>query len=325
MTSAVLLAGYNNKRAVEQYSRIVESDYGEHYIEKGYKPLHEFQVSLDGAAVSKPLLQFTLEVLLDNNQIDDIVIVGHKERIERRLGKILERAPKPLKIIDQREPLPGEAVRELKVDLKETSTQSVGGNVVKGYWATRAREERQPALFAASDSPFTSGDFINRFLENCSSLGEPPGIILPAIYTDPVKDNLGRTPLLLINDTDYTIPEKKDRYGRNGFRLSSILYADPFRFDVNMANVMYSLRKALNPKTQMRIFRIGREVGYPWIYSRYFLKKNLSIRQCEIICSAFFKGPFLSIPMHDIKSTYDFDGTEREFIEISRMLDEQNF
>jgi len=39
MYSAILLAGYNNKRAVEKYSRIVERDYGEHFIETGYKPL----------------------------------------------------------------------------------------------------------------------------------------------------------------------------------------------------------------------------------------------------------------------------------------------
>ncbi|MBB6482549.1 hypothetical protein [Spirochaeta isovalerica] len=323
MISAVLLAGYNNKRAVEQYRRIVESDYGERFIEKGYKPLHEFSVSINGETVSKPLLQFTLEVLLADDQISDIVIVGHKERIEGRLDKVLAGAGKPLRIIDQRDPIPVEAAEALKVNRKETPPQSVGDNVIKGYWASRSGSEKQPALFAASDSPFTSMDFINRFLANCASLSGDPAIVMPAIYTDPVKDNLGRTPLLLINDTEYTIPEKKDRYGRNGFRLSSILYANPFRFDVNMTNVMYSMRKALNPKTQMKIFRIGREVGYPGIYSRYFLKKTLSIRQCEAICTAFFKGPFTSLPMHDIKSTYDFDGTEREYIEISRMLEQQ--
>jgi hypothetical protein len=186
MYSAILLAGYNNKKAVEKYKHIVEEDYGEHFIETGYKPLHEFSV----------------------------------------------------------------------------------------------------------------------------------------VYTNPRKDHLGRPPLLLVNDTEVEIPEEKDKHGRNGFRLSSLMMGNPYELDVNMINVMYSVRKALNPKTQLRIFRICREVGFPRLYNRYFIKKNLSITQCEKICSAFFKGDFKAVLMHDIKSTYDFDGTEKEFLEINKMLEE---
>ncbi|MBI9098073.1 MAG: hypothetical protein JEY91_06325, partial [Spirochaetaceae bacterium] len=157
---------------------------------------------------------------------------------------------------------------------------------------------------------------------HCKPMLDTMAIFLPAIYTNPIKDILGRPPLLLINDTETFIPEKKDRFGRNGFRLSSLILANPYKLDVNMVNVIYSLRKAINPKTQLRIFRVCREVGFPRIYNRYFVKKNLAITQCEAICSAFFKGKFKVIPMHDIKSTYDFDGTEKEFIEINRMLNE---
>lgn len=319
MNSAILLAGYNNRRAVEKYSRIVERDYGEHYIETGYKPLHEFSVKINGAMVRKPLIQFTLEVLAGDDHIDDIVIVGHREQLQSRLGNYLSTITKRVVIIDQREPLSREIVDEFRIDIRETPTESIGGNLIKGYVASRAGQKREPALFAASDSPFTSEDFINRFLNECNAMKDE-AIVFPAIYTDPVRDNLGRTPLLLINDTDREIPEKKDRFGRNGFRISSLVWANPCELDINGINVIYSLRKALNPRTQIRIFRVCREVGYPGIYSRYFVKKNLSIRQCEAICSAFFSGSFKAVPMHDIKSTYDFDGTEKEFLEISRML-----
>lgn len=321
MNSAILLAGYNNKRAVEKYSHIVEKDYGERYIETGYKPLHEFTVTIDGVHVKKPLLQFTLEVLIQDDLIEDIVIVGHKGQIEHRIGSFLASQKKEIVLIDQNTPLSDEIIEEFKLHPKETPTSSVGGNFIKGYKASRAGKRKEPALFVASDSPMTTLDFINRFLERGEKHMDEAGILLPAVYTNPKKDKLGRPPLLLINDTGEDIPEKKDKFGRNGFRLSSVLLADPHRIDVNMINVMYSLRKALNPRTQMRIFRVGREVGYPRIYNRYFVKKNLSIHQCEAICSAFFKGKFKAIPMHDIRSTYDFDGTEKEFIEISRMLD----
>ena len=60
MTSAVVMAGYNNKREVKRYSRIVAEHYGEKFIETGYKPLREFSTIVNGQQVSKPLIQYTL-------------------------------------------------------------------------------------------------------------------------------------------------------------------------------------------------------------------------------------------------------------------------
>lgn len=322
MFSAILLAGYNNKRAVEKYSRIVEKDYSERYIETGYKPLHEFTVKNHGKIIKKPLIQFTLEVLVLDNLISEIVIVGHIQQLKDRLKNYLNTVEKKIIFVDQSEPIPGFIKREFNLNDKETPKDSVGGNLIKGYSVSEAYKTKEQALFVASDSPLTTLDYINRFLQSCAPYVNEKGLLFPAVYTDPVKDKLGRPPLLLINDTDVEIPEKKDRYGRNGFRLSSLIMGNPSKIDINMINVMYSLRKAINPKIQLRIFRICREVGYPRIYNRYFIRKDLTIGQCESICSAFFKGGFKVIPMHDIQSTYDFDGTEKEFIEINRMLQE---
>ena len=85
MPSAILMAGYNNKRAVRKYSRIVAEDYGETFIETGYKPLREFKTVKDGIEESKPAIQYTLEKLFLCDLIDDIVIVGHKMLLEKRL------------------------------------------------------------------------------------------------------------------------------------------------------------------------------------------------------------------------------------------------
>ena len=322
MYSAILLAGYNNKRTVEKYSHIVEEDYGEHFIETGYKPLHEFTVNINGGIVKKPLVQFTLEVLVQDEMISEIVLVGHVNQLKNRLHKYLKTVKKQIIFVDQNDEISNPLKKQYKINDKETPYNSVGGNLIKGYCASAAWAIDRPALFVASDSPMTTKDYINRFLKRCEPMIESTGIFLPAIYTNPVKDKLGRPPLLLVNDTDITIPEPVDKYSRNGFRLSSLMLANPSKVDVNMVNVIYSLRKAINPKTQLRIFRICREVGFPRLYNRYFIKKNLTIGQSEKICSAFFKGVFRAVPMHDIKSTYDFDGTEKEFIEINRMLTE---
>ncbi len=322
MYSAILLAGYNNKKAVEKYSRIVERDYGEHFIETGYKPLHEFSVKTNGVLVRKPLIQFTLEVLVYDEMISEIIIVGHTGQLKERLSAYLRTVEKKIIFVEQNDDIPQRILSEFKIDIRETPKDSVGGNLIKGFCASMAYRNKSHALFVASDSPMTTLDYINRFLEKCSPYIKEMGILLPAVYTNPQKDKLGRPPLLLVNDTDVEIPEKKDRFGRNGFRLSSVMMGNPYLIDVNMINVMYSLRKAINPKTQLRIFRICREVGYPGIYTRYFIKKNLTLKQCEAICSAFFRGKFHVVPMHDIKSTYDFDGTEKEYLEINRMLGE---
>lgn len=272
--------------------------------------------------MSKPLIQFTLEVLVYDEMISEIIIVGHTVQLEGKLSTYLKTVDKKIFFVEQNDDIPQRILSEFNINIKETPKDSVGGNLIKGYCASLAYKNKSHALFVASDSPLTTGDYINRFLEKCNPHIKEKGIMLPAVYTNPQRDKLGRPPLLLINDTDVKIPEKKDRFGRNGFRLSSVMIGNPYKIDVNMINVMYSLRKAINPKTQLRIFRICREVGYPGIYTRYFMKKNLTIKQCVSICSAFFRGDFQVIPMHDIKSTYDFDGTEKEYLEINKMLGE---
>ena len=80
------------------------------------------------------------------------------------------------------------------------------------------------------------------------------------------------------------------------------------------------LRKELNPNAQLRLFRITRNLGYPNVYSKYFIKKNLSVQEVENITSAFFNGRLKLIPMIGEESTYDYDGTDFEYRMITKML-----
>jgi hypothetical protein len=90
---------------------------------------------------------------------------------------------------------------------------------------------------------------------------------------------------------------------------------------MNTANTAYSLRKALNPNAQLKLFKITRNLGYPNVYSKYFVRKDLSITEVENITSAFFKGKLKLIPMTDEKATYDYDGTDFEYQMLTKMLD----
>ena len=98
------------------------------------------------------------------------------------------------------------------------------------------------------------------------------------------------------------------------------MFANPHLFDINTANTAYSLRKALNPNVQLRLFKITRNLGYPNVYSKYFIRKDLSIKEIENITSAFFKGKLKLIPMTGEESTYDYDGTDFEYRMINKML-----
>ena len=124
----------------------------------------------------------------------------------------------------------------------------------------------------------------------------------------------------LINDTTLKLSDQKDNFGRQGYRLSSLLYANPHQFDMNTANTAYNLRKCLNPNVQLKLFKITRRLGYKNIYSKYFIQKDLSITEVENITSAFFGGKLKVIPVRDVESSYDYDGTQHEYRRLSEML-----
>ena len=320
MTSAILMAGYKNKMEVKRYSKIVAEHYGEKFIETGYLPLREFKTIINGKEEKKPIIQFTLEKLFASDLIDEIVIVGHQMLLERRLGKFIKKFAKPCRLVNQNSPISSEVIQRFNIIKRKVKYNSIAGNLIKGYAASNACENKKHALFIASDSPLTSKEFIEQFLMTAQKYQDQATIIFPAILIETQKDKLERIPLKLLNDTEFDLPGAKDNYGRQGFRLSSAIFANPHRFDMNTANTAYNLRKALNPNVQLRLYKITRSLGYPNVYSKYFIRKDLSIKEVENIVSAFFRGNLKLIPMIGEESTYDYDGTDFEYQMITKML-----
>ncbi len=320
MVSAILMAGYNNKREVKKYSRIVAEHYGEKFIETGYKPLREFKTVKDGIEERKPLIQYTLENLFTNDLIDEIVIVGHKMLLEQRLGNVINKFEKPCCIVNQNSKIPPNVIKRFNIIKRKVRHSSIAGNLIKGYAASAAFRDRKHALFVASDSPLTTNEFIERFLSIVQKYKKQAATILPAVLIDDNKDKLNRYPVKLLNDTRFQLSNKKDSFGRQGFRLSSLVFANPHFFNINSVNTAYRLRKGLNPKVQLKLFRITRSLGYPNVYSKYFLRKDLSIKEVENIISEFFGGRVKLVPMAGEEATYDYDGTDFEYLMITDML-----
>ena len=320
MVSAVLMAGYNNKWEVKRYAKVVAEHYGEKFIETGYKPLREFKSMENGKEVYKPLIQYTLEKLFKSDFISEIVIVGHRMLIEQRLGDFIDQFEKPCRILNQNTKIAGDVIKRLNIISRKVKHNSVAGNVIKGYAATTAFEDRKHALFVASDSPLTSMEFIENFVHRVEEVQNEATIILPAILIRDKRDRFGRHPLKLLNDTEYQLSGITDNTGRQGFRLSCVMAVNPYLFDMNTVNVAYSLRKLINPNAQLKLFRITRNLGYPNVYSKYFIRRDLSIREVEKITSVFFNGNLRLIPMLGEETTYDYDGTDMEFRILNKLL-----
>lgn len=320
MTSAVIMAGYQNKREVNRYSKVVAENYGESFIETGYKPLREFPVIVNGVTKNTPVIQFMIDKLVKAREIEEIVISGHQMLLEQRLGDYFKNIAKPLKIINQNNKFTEETLSRFKIVPKHVKHNSLAGNMIKGYMETKASRESGHVLFAASDSPLTSLGFIENFLALAEKHLLDSAIIVPVGFINAKEDKLGRKPLKLINDSGYPINGYTDLYGRQGFRLSSLIMANLDCFDINTINTAYNLRKFLNPAVQIRLFNITRTLGFANVYSKYFIKRDLSITDCEKISSGFFRGPLTVIPITDEAASFDYDGTEREYEMISAML-----
>jgi len=322
MVSAILMAGYSNKREVKKYSKIVAEHYGETFIESGYKPLREFHILKKDQKISKPLMQFALEALSESSLVEEIIIVGHQMLIEQRLGGILNTLDKPYRMVNQNAKIPQVAINLLNIDAKKIKPNSMAGNMVKGYAASTALLKKEHALFVASDSPLTSTHFIKQFLHLAKTYPEDTRIVFPAVIIEHEEDDLGRKPLRLYNDSSYKLPGFTDNYGRQGFRLSSLAFANLYHMNLNSINIAYNLRKCLNPKIQIKLFRVTRDLGYSNVYSKYFIKKNLSITEVENIFSKFIDGRFVITPIKGEETTYDYDGTDKEYLKLTEMLNQ---
>ncbi|HEA67410.1 MAG TPA: hypothetical protein ENI07_11390 [Desulfobacterales bacterium] len=282
--------------------------------------MREFEIINGGKKERKPLMQFTLEKLFESELVDEIVIVGHRMLIEQHLGNFINEFEKPCRIVNQNSKIPPDVIECFNIINRKVRFNSVAGNIIKGYAASTAYKYKKHTLFVVSDSPLTTKEFIERFVHIAQKSQDQAGIILPVVLMNENKDKLDRKPLKLRNDTAYQLSGIKDNHGRQGFRLSSLMFVNPHLCDMNTINTAYSLRKWLSPNVQMKLFKITHNLGYPNVYSKYFLRKDLSIKEMENIGSAFFKGRLKLIPTFGEESTYDYDGTEFEYRSIANMI-----
>ena len=136
----------------------------------------------NGREISKPLIQYTLERLYENDQIDEIVIVGHQMLLEQSFRNFIKKFAKPCRIVNQNSKISGDIIRQFNIKPRKVKYNSIAGNFIKGYAATKACRENRHALFVASDSPLTTNEFVNRFLKKIQQYQDEADIMVPAIF-----------------------------------------------------------------------------------------------------------------------------------------------
>lgn len=318
MVSAVVMAGYSQKE-IEDYQRQLKQGYNEEFI-KCYKPVAQIG--------GKPIILFTLDKLAISDYIDDVVIVGEKHLLEEHIGSWVSAQKKEFKIVDQEDELGDKLIGEFCLNPSLVPHDSLCGNAVKAYAQTKAYQKRGYALFIASDSPLTSKEVIEFVLDESKKHTPESSIIYP--FTSMEEKPLWRKAFhrkyaFLINDTDY---KYKDRFrtlvsNREGFRASSFMFADPSRIDLNVINMMYSMRKVLSCEVRERIKHFLELYNLDHLIRRYF-RGHLKISDCEKAMSKMLckdGSRFTMMPIPDVGSTYDFDGTAGDIDSLKMIME----
>ena len=111
---------------------------------------------------------------------------------------------------------------------------------------------------------------------------------------------------------------------REGFRMSSMIYANPSTINVNRINQVYNMRKALSPIVLKRINKFLTEHDVHFVWKKYFLSKDLSVIDLQTaiersICINDNKAVIM--PIGYIGSSYDFDMTRTDEIGVQKMID----
>ncbi|MFH1174966.1 MAG: hypothetical protein V1725_07580 [archaeon] len=298
MVSCVILAGYN-ARELRAYKKALRSGYPGEDIIPSYKAL----LSFSSAQGKTTLLQSTIDItstLEQQNVLDDVVIVGPEQRL---LPHVQHWLSNKHVLVDQNASLENLA-EEFSLQL---DTNSLCGNAIKGYARTRAYAKREPALFLASDSPFTSPDGISAFLLKAKDAA----LVLPIVKMQGKRDACNRR-YFYLNTLE----------GIRGFRLSSYLLANPHQLDISVIEKVYSLRKILSWQVQKRFFSALLKtdiLGGLWLLAKYAVYQ-LHKEDCEDYLSRALKGKCLLLPTDDVYSTYDVD-TNKDVSHLQHIME----
>jgi len=271
--SIVMAGGKVRKNISDLEKKITDKYYKDKYLlGKGYKPLK--RVKLKRNSEKKPLIHYVLSTLGQTPLIEDITIVGEKDRLEKFLES--QDYKKPVKVIQQK-----------------------GGfleNALIGYQESCAKNH---ALFVASDIPKITSFSIKDFLKRCHGRSD---FYFPIIGWETGIINKKRPALKLLDTSPKKQENVYDKYGRRGFRIGNMIYTNPNKIkNKEFVDLAYNVRKLLIPKNLWTIYK------YMSPEIKKYRKKQLSINDLELKASKILDSKFKLIETYSTEIEEDID------------------
>ena len=314
MTSGIVLAGGAAKDTPRlSLSRwYFEKVYGETYYWGKYKPLKKVKMRQDGKIIKKPMVDLVIENLSRANSIDEIIVIGEEERLDKML-------------------------KSSNYSVPVTFVQQVGDiaeNILEAYEHSKSGKNNENALFVPCDIPKARPNDYDKFIMKCSK--QDADLYYAIIGKESIrgKSKLFKKPyfwavddvfkhkkpylekqgffnktidifvniLALITDSNlYNNSESLTR----GFRLSNMGFGNPMNVKhFEKLNYMYSVRKAKEFFTVLSI--IKEAIPETIDYSRGRLKVSSVNKRI----SDFMGGNFKLIEVFSSATSLDIDSKE---------------
>ena len=290
MVSAIILAGGpvkdtpKTKLARWYYHKL----YGETYFWGKYKPLKQIKIRVGNEIQKVPMVSAVIENIAKAKSVDDLVVIGEKERLEA----ILEDKDygMPVKYIQQ--------------------VGSLVKNGIEGYKHSKAQKNGECALFLPCDIPKASPEDYDSFVDQCTPFMKD----YDAFYAIIGKENMqGKSKIFNrpyfwmiddVFDAESIDSEKKELF-RSAFRLANMAYANPEEIkSIENIDLIYSLRKLKDP---LNVFRVAKD-AFPEVV-KYF-KKTLTVSDVNKKASEFLGTRFKFIEVDSAATALDIDSEE---------------
>lgn len=275
MVKSIIMAGGKVKKNLEDLEKkLTDKHYSDKYLlGKGYKPLKK--VRLKRNSIKQPLIQYVISALDQTPNIEDITIVGEKDRLNRFLSK--QNYNKPINIVQQK--------------------GSILENALIGYEKSNSNDK---VLFLASDLPRITSFSIKDFLERCEGDYD---MYFPIVGWETGITNKKRPPIKLLDSKHKeNLDNIYDKFGRRGFRIGNMIYTNPNNVgNKEFVDIAYNSRKLLIPKNIWTIYKYLR----PEI--KKYRKKKLSINDVESKLSEILDTNFKLVEIYSTEIEQDID------------------
>ncbi|NQV08664.1 hypothetical protein HQ529_02295 [Candidatus Woesearchaeota archaeon] len=304
--SAVVRAGKDNMPLWLAYLSIAAAYVGTsaqgiprgYYFDK-YKPL------LNASPEKYAYLPVIAPILyeLDNNSkyVNDIVIVGKKEKLEPALERIIDSIEKPIQIIE--------------------SDGKMHENMIKGGEAAEIPGHK---IYVDADTPLVLGEEIDKSVEQCVRFEDGKPVFDHTHYQFFISEetlhnglpSLERVYLRLIPDGRLKTDRDKrfeNENGAYGFKETNLIILDEKKGGIKGLSDIYSIRIGVNPVTWFKTAGLLIEkgmAGYGYALAKdLFIHKTGTTSQMEE-----FLSKFAGMDIHIVESPFarfSFDIDER--------------